>query len=239
MARAACPGRPVGIGSGVARFGPHPTPVPRRANHPGMFTGIVRAIGTVVSADPSPAGRRIVIDPGGWDLRPAPGDSIACSGCCLTLVGPAEQSRGWFRFDAIPETLSKTTLGVWTPGRRVNLEAAARVGDRLDGHMVQGHVDTVGTVERVETVDGWRVRVGVPGEFGRYLVPKGSVTVDGVSLTLAAVGGAEPWFEVALIPETLERTTLRDLRSGAGVNVECDITAKTVVHVVEHYLRGR
>lgn len=202
-----------------------------------MFTGIVRAIGTVISAEPTPAGRRIVIDPGGWDLRPAPGDSIACSGCCLTLVGRPEQFGGRYTFDAIPETLSKTTLGAWTPGHRVNLEAAARVGDRLDGHIVQGHVDTVGRVERVDTADGWRLCVGVAGEFGRYLVPKGSITVDGVSLTLAAVGGVgggeEPWFEVALIPETLERTTLRGLRSGDGVNIECDATVKTIVHTVE------
>jgi riboflavin synthase len=205
-----------------------------------MFTGIVRHIGTVASTEPSAAGRRIVIDATGWDHRPAPGDSIACSGCCLTLSGPAKG--GLFAFDAIPETLDKTTLGTWTPGRRVNLEAAARVGDRLDGHIVQGHVDTVGTVERVETADGWRVRVRVAEGFGRYLVPKGSVTVDGVSLTLASIsqpaaGGTDPWFEIALIPETLERTTLRDLAASDGVNVECDITAKAVVHVVEQYLR--
>jgi riboflavin synthase len=201
-----------------------------------MFTGIVRAVGTVVSSEPTPAGRRLVIDPAGWDHRPAPGDSIACSGCCLTVVEPLDRSGGRLVFDAIPETLARTTLGTWTPGRRVNLEAAARVGDRLDGHIVQGHVDTVGTVDRVDTADGWRTRVRVPAEFGRYLIPKGSVTVDGVSLTLAAVGGMkepEPWFEVALIPETLERTTLRDLKPGDGVNIECDATVKTIVHTVE------
>lgn len=206
-----------------------------------MFTGIIRAIGTVVETQPTPAGRRIVIEPGPWDVRPGPGDSIACSGCCLTLTTPPEQAGGRYCFDAIPETLSKTTLGSWTPGRRVNLEAAARIGDRLDGHIVQGHVDTVGTVDRTDTADGWRTRVRVPSEFGRYLIPKGSITVDGVSLTLATVGGmgeSEPWFEVALIPETLERTTLKDLKAGDEVNIECDITAKTVVHVVEHYLGG-
>jgi riboflavin synthase len=103
-------------------------------------------------------------------------------------------------------------------------------------------VDGVGTVERVDTTDGWRVRVRVAPAFGRYLVPKGSVTVDGVSLTLAAVGRMkddQPWFEVALIPETLERTTLKDLKAGDRVNIECDITVKTVVHVVEHYLSER
>jgi len=203
-----------------------------------MFTGIIRHVGRVASVEATPAGKRLVIDPAGWDHVPSPGDSIACSGCCLTLARPVGDAGGMFVFDAIPETLDKTTLGGWEPGRGVNLEAAARVGDRLDGHIVQGHVDGVGTVERVDTADGWRVRVRVASEFGRYLVPKGSVTVDGVSLTLAAVGGIkepEPWFEVALIPETLERTTLKDLVTGDGVNIECDITAKTVVHVVENY----
>lgn len=212
-----------------------------------MFTGIIRHVGRVASVEATPAGKRLVIDPAGWDHVPSPGDSIACSGCCLTLARPVGAAGGRFVFDAIPETLDKTTLGGWEPGRGVNLEAAARVGDRLDGHIVQGHVDGVGTVERVDTADGWRVRVRVAPEFGRYLVPKGSVTVDGVSLTLAsvsqpAVGGMnepQPWFEVALIPETLERTTLKDLQAGERVNIECDITAKTVVHVVEHYMSQR
>ncbi|MFK7884913.1 MAG: riboflavin synthase, partial [Phycisphaerales bacterium] len=122
------------------------------------------------------------------------------------------------------------------------LEPAARMGDRLDGHIVQGHVDCVGEVLNVDETEGWRVRVSVPAKMGRYLVPKGSITVDGVSLTLAATGGVKegtPWFEVALIPETLERTTLKGLAAGDGVNIECDITAKTVAHMVEHYLDVR
>lgn len=207
-----------------------------------MFTGIVRHVGRVVSVEPTAAGVRLTVDPLGWDHRPEPGDSIANAGCCLTLVEPLDRSGGMLTFDAIPETLAKTTLGGWGPGRGVNLEQAARMGDRLDGHIVQGHVDGVGTVERVETADGWRVRIGVPADMGRYLVPKGSITVDGVSLTLAAVGGVKegtPWFEVALIPETLARTTLKALGVGDGVNIECDITAKTVAHVVEHYLGAR
>lgn len=202
-----------------------------------MFTGIVRHIGRVVSLTPTPAGQRIVLDPCGWSHHPQPGDSIACSGCCLTLVQPLTASGGLFTFDAIPETLSKTTLGSWTPGRRVNLEAAARAGDRLDGHIVQGHVDATATVDRVDTTDGWRTRIRVPPDLGRYLIPKGSIAVDGVSLTLAAVsppGDPTPWFEVALIPETLERTTLRDLQPGDAVNIECDATVKTIVQTVEH-----
>jgi len=207
-----------------------------------MYTGIIRHIARVVSNQPTGSGRRLVIDPLGWEHRPEPGDSVGCSGCCLTLVEPVADAGGLFTFDAIPETLSKTTLGAWEPGTAVNLEPPARMGDRLDGHIVQGHVDGVGEVLRIDETDGWRVRVSVPGEMGRYLVPKGSITVDGVSLTLAEVGGIKegtPWFEVALIPETLERTTLRDRRSGDRVNIECDITAKTVAHMVEHYLSQR
>ena len=208
----------------------------------GVFTGIVRHIARVVSCDPSPAGLRVVLDPSGWDHAPRPGDSIACSGCCLTLAEPVGRPDGLLAFDAIPETLDKTTLGSWSPGRRVNLEPAARLGDRLDGHIVQGHVDGVGTVGAVDTVDGWRVRIRAPVHMGRYLVPKGSIAVDGVSLTLAAVGGdadAVSWFEVALIPETLGRTTLGDLGVDDTVNIECDIMAKTVAHMVEHYTRAR
>lgn len=208
----------------------------------GMFTGIVRQIARVVSAEPTEAGKRIVIDPLGWGHVPEPGDSIACSGCCLTLARAAEDAGGMFTFDAIPETLAKTTLGGWYAGTEINLEPAARMGDRLDGHIVQGHVDCVGKVVHVDETDGWRARVSVPAEMGRYLVPKGSITVDGVSLTLAATGGVKedtPWFEVALIPETLERTTLKGLAAGDGVNIECDITAKTVAHMVEHYMSSK
>lgn len=207
-----------------------------------MFTGIVRHIGRVVSCEATASGRRLVIDPLGWGHVPEPGDSIACSGCCLTVARAVGDAGGMFTFDVIPETLAKTTLGGWGVGGLVNLEAAARMGDRLDGHIVQGHVDCVGAVVAVDETEGWRVRVSVAGEMGRYLVPKGSVTVDGVSLTLAAVGGMKegrPWFEVALIPETLERTTLKDRKAGDGVNVECDITAKTVAHMVEHYMGQR
>ncbi len=204
-----------------------------------MFTGIVRHVGRVVSSQRTASGRRLTIDPLGWGHLPEPGDSIACSGCCLTLVEPVGSADGMFTFDAIPETLAKTTLGGWAADTRINLEPAARMGDRLDGHIVQGHVDGVGTVDSIDQSDGWRVRVSVPAEMGRYLVPKGSVTVDGVSLTLAGTGGVKegtPWFEVALIPETLERTTLEGLSAGDGVNIECDITAKTVAHMVEHYM---
>ncbi|MFK7884360.1 MAG: riboflavin synthase, partial [Phycisphaerales bacterium] len=132
-----------------------------------MFTGIVRHIARVVSSTETPSGKRIVIDPQGWGHVPEPGDSIACSGCCLTLVRAVRDVDGMFTFDAIPETLNKTTLGGWEAGTEINLEPAARMGDRLDGHIVQGHVDCVGEVLNVDETEGWRVRVSVPAKMGR------------------------------------------------------------------------
>ncbi|MEX0876713.1 MAG: riboflavin synthase, partial [Phycisphaerales bacterium] len=163
---------------------------------------------------------------------PAPGESIANSGCCLTLVEAVEEAGGMLKFDAIPETLSRTTLGSWEPGTRVNLERALRMGDTLDGHQVQGHVDGTGTVISVETGDGWRVRIGLNEALMRYMVPKGSVTIDGVSLTLADLDVEAGWIEVALIPETLERTNLMDRAVGDRVNMECDVLVKTIVETM-------
>lgn len=143
-------------------------------------------------------------------------------------------------FDVVPETLSRTTLGSWVVGRRVNLEPSLAAGDPLGGHTVQGHVDGVGVVLGVDAADGWRVRIAAPETVGPYLVEKGSVAVEGVSLTIARTAGAqgeEPaWFGVALIPETLERTTLQGLEAGDAVNLEADVFAKTVAVMVERYL---
>lgn len=195
-----------------------------------VFTGIIRAIGRVVSTEPSATGRRVVIDPCGWDATPGPGDSVACSGCCLTLV---ERSGAGWVFDVVPETLDRTTLGSWSEGTQVNLETSLRVGDTLDGHQVQGHVDGVGEVLAIDESDGWRVRVGVPEGLRRYMVPKGSVAIDGVSLTLAAIADDGAWIECAIIPETLVRTTLGDTKAGDRVNLECDVMVKTIVATVE------
>ena len=137
-----------------------------------------------------------------------------------------------FTFDAIPETLEKTTLGSWETGDRVNLERALRMGDTLDGHQVQGHVDGTGEVLGVFTADGWRVRVGLDEGLMRYMIPKGSITIDGVSLTLAAMDTDAGWIEVALIPETLDRTNLPDRVVGDRVNIECDVMVKTIVHTM-------
>lgn len=197
-----------------------------------MFTGIIQHVGRVESITTTPSGMRIVVDPMGWDHHPKPGDSIANNGCCLTLVDPIADHGGLFTFDAIPETLDKTTLGSWEPGGRVNLERALRMGDTLDGHQVQGHVDGTGKVLGVFTDDGWRVRVGLYGDLIRYMIPKGSVCLDGVSLTIAALDPDAGWIEVALIPETLDRTNLRDRKVGDGINVECDVLVKTIVHTM-------
>jgi len=200
-----------------------------------MFTGIIQHVGIVREVRRTDSGARIVIDPLGWDHHPEPGDSIANNGCCLTLVTPIDDADGLMTFDVIPETLSKTTLGNWEPGNRINLERSLRMGDGLDGHQVQGHVDGVGTVVLVDSSDGYRVRVSLEAELMRFMVPKGSVCIDGISLTIAALDVAHRWIEVALIPETLERTNLGDRAGGELVNIEADVMVKTIVHTMENY----
>ncbi|MCA9273407.1 MAG: riboflavin synthase [Phycisphaerales bacterium] len=202
-----------------------------------MFTGLVQHVGRIAAKSPTQAGVRLLLDPAGWTHQPSPGESICVAGICLTLV--AREAGGW-AFDAIPETLSKTTLGDLAVGAPVNLEHAATPTTLLGGHVVQGHVDGVGVVTRVQRGDagagGWRVEVQPPAGLMPAMIPKGSVCLDGVSLTLASVDPAAGTIEVALIPETLARTTLRDLREGDRINVEADAMAKAVVHVMRHYL---
>ena len=200
-----------------------------------MFTGLVQAMGTVRDTNRTEQGLRLVIDPMGWDHQPAPGDSIAVDGCCLTVAGEPSDS-AWV-FQAVPETLTKTTLGDWAAGRGVNLEHAATLQTLLGGHLVQGHVDGVGRVLHVpdSAASDWRVRIA-PGEACMpYLVPKGSVCVSGVSLTIAALDAQAGWFEVALIPETLARTNLAALSAGATVNIECDPIGKQIVEYLRRY----
>jgi riboflavin synthase len=221
-----------------------------------VFTGLVQAVGRIVSP-PAPGASgsnkplRLLVDPGAWQHRPGPGDSIAVSGCCLTLAAPVDShgnTPGTLAFDVVPETLAKTCLGALLArpdpaARRVNLEHAVTASTLMGGHFVQGHVDGVGQVERVTTAEGHRVRVRPPPDLMPYLAPKGSICIDGVSLTIAGLGGATPghpnaaptWFEVALIPATLELTTLADLAEGDPVNLEADILAKTIVHYLRHF----
>jgi riboflavin synthase len=178
-----------------------------------VFTGLVREVGTVASFED---GRLVVDAQIGAEL----GDSVAIDGVCLTVVGTAA---GRLSFDVVPETLSR----VKAFGDRVNVEPALRAGDPLGGHQVQGHVDGVGRVASVEAEgDGRRIRIEAEPELLRYCVEKGSITVDGVSLTVAAVD--ETGFEVALIPHTLEVTTLSELAPGSEVNLETDVLAKYV-----------
>jgi riboflavin synthase len=186
-----------------------------------MFTGLVREVGTVVSFED---GRLRVVS----SIAAAIGDSVAIDGVCLTVV---DGDRKTLAFDAVPETLARTTLARLAPGASVNLEPALRVGEALGGHYVQGHVDGIGRIRSVEPEgDGKRVWVDAPAEIVRYCVEKGSVTVDGVSLTVAGLDGAG--FAVALVPHTLEVTTLGALGPGDEVNLEADVLAKYVERLV-------
>ncbi len=203
-----------------------------------MYTGIIQQVGVVKSVEPTDWGVRVVVDPLGWDYLPKPGDSVANNGCCLTLVEPMDESAGLMTFDVIPETLSKTTLGRWQSGQRINLERPIRMGDGFDGHQVQGHVDGVGTVAMVDSGDGYRIRISLDIDLMRFMVPKGSICIDGISLTIADLDVGDRWIEVALIPETLERTNLGDRAVGDGVNIEADVMVKTIVYTMENYQQG-
>lgn len=198
-----------------------------------MFTGLVQHLGRVDSRTSSDAGASLWISLEGWDHRPDPGASISVAGCCLTVADrrfDGEEIRA-VRFDVVPQTLRRTTIGALSEGDPVNLEPSATPATLLGGHLVQGHVDEVGRVLSIVTDGEWRVRIGVGEDFAPLLVPRGSIAVEGVSLTVADLD--REWFEVALIPETLERTTLGDLAVGDGVNLEGDCIAKMVLRVLE------
>ena len=201
-----------------------------------MFTGLVQAIGTIADAAPSAAGRRITVDPGTWAHAAALGESIAVSGVCLTVTGVT--AAGHWTFDVVPQTLALTCAGSWAAGTRVNLEGAVAASTPMGGHIVQGHVDGIGTVESVDrSGGGWRTRIVADRAMLAPLAPQGSVAVDGVSLTVAACGPG--WLEVALIPETLARTTLADALSGVRVHIEVDHVAKLVDRAVTRILAER
>jgi len=190
-----------------------------------MFTGIVEELGRVRAVTPAQGGARLEIEAAAVLDDARIGDSIAVNGCCLTVVALGD---GWWAADAVVETLRRTDLGVLAPGDPVNLERPVRLADRLGGHLVQGHVDGVGrVVARDAQPDGSElVRFSAPPDVARYVVHKGSITVDGVSLTVAAVH--DDGFSVALIPHTLAVTTLGARRPGDPVNLEADVVAKYV-----------
>lgn len=199
-----------------------------------MFTGLVEAMGNVRSIEPEVVGVRLEITvPEGWGATSSPerlqlGDSVAINGCCLTVVALSDSSA---EFQAGTETLSKTTLGHLQPGDRVNLERSLPANGRFGGHIVQGHVDGTAVVDSVTTEGDWtRIAFSLPAELARFLVPKGSVAVAGVSLTV--VSAADTMFDVALIPHTLRETILGGLKPGDRVNVETDILGKYVARLL-------
>jgi riboflavin synthase len=198
-----------------------------------MFTGIVREVGRVVSVEGGDVGRSLVVEAPATAADAAVGDSVAIGGVCLTAESVED---GRIRFHAVAETLRRTSLGRLTEGADVNVEPALRAGEPLGGHYVQGHVVGLGAIGSVEAEgEGLRVVVEAPPELLRYCVEKGSIAVDGVSLTVAEL--LEDAFAVALVPHTLEATTLRDLAPGQPVNLEVDVLAKYVERLVAPGLR--
>jgi riboflavin synthase len=191
-----------------------------------MFTGIVAELGEVAGIEQHADAARLTIR--GSTEGVSPGDSIAVNGVCLTITGIMD---GTFTADVMGETLDRSSLGTLTPGAPVNLEQSVRLSDRLGGHLVQGHVDATGTIISRSPAEYWdQVRISLPAGISRYVVHKGSITVDGISLTVSALGppGEPTWFEVCLIPETLKRTTMGTRQPGEVVNLEVDVIAKYV-----------
>ena len=188
-----------------------------------MFTGIIRHVGPLRAAGESPGGRRLVVDVGPLVDGLGHGDSVCVNGVCLTVT---ELTGSEAAFDVMAETLGATTLGGLRPPVKLNLERSLAIGDRLDGHIVQGHVDGIGKVIDLRRGDRWELAVGVDADLRAIIVPKGSVAIDGVSLTVVDVD--DKAFRVALIPTTLDETTLGDLRPGNSVNIETDVIGKYV-----------
>lgn len=193
-----------------------------------MFTGIITAMGTVTRVDTERGDRRFVIETP-WDMdRVAIGASIACSGCCLTAV---EKSGHSFVVDVSAESLLKTNLGSWHEGSRINLESSLKVGDELGGHIVSGHVDALACVESIKREgDSHRLKIKVPQAFKHYLAPKGSVALDGVSLTVNEV--EDDVFGVNIIPHTWAVTSLGQCKVGDYLNLEIDVLARYVARML-------
>jgi riboflavin synthase len=194
-----------------------------------VFSGIIEAIGQVRRCSDNSGGKTLVVAAGDYWTDVGDGASIAIDGVCLTVTSADHDSA---TFDVVAETLRRTTLGDLRPGGRVNLQKSLAIGDRIDGHFVQGHVDAVGTVEKAEQSpreSKWWFSLNA--EARAYIIPKGSVAIDGISLTVADV--EDGLFSVALIPTTLQQTTIGQKRPGARVNIETDILARTVVNYLQ------
>jgi riboflavin synthase len=199
-----------------------------------MFTGIIQEVGRVDSLETRGGGRRLIIDAGRLAAKVAVGDSLAIDGVCLT----AENIEGQrVKVYASPESLQRTTLGDFRPGRRVNLEQPLRAGEQIGGHFVQGHVDDVGVLRecRRNSEESWELRISLPERLRPLLVEKGSIAIDGISLTIAAVDDSE--FRVVVIPQTMKATTLTEKRSGDRMNLEGDILAKQIQQFLSRYAR--
>lgn len=197
-----------------------------------MFTGIVEEVGTVRQLNTAHEGARLSIAARTVLSDAKPGDSIAVSGVCLTVV---DRGADWFAADLSVETLRRTSLRQARAGTRVNLERALAASSRLGGHIMQGHVDGTGEFMEARAVgDGYAVRISFPPELARYIVEKGSIAVDGISLTVAALD--DTWFEIAIIPHTWQATNLSALAPGAAVNLEVDIIAKYVERMMQAQL---
>jgi riboflavin synthase len=207
-----------------------------------MFTGLVSDQGRVLDVADAGGVRRLRIASAYAPDSLVLGASVLHSGVCLSLTDfGASESGSWWTVEAVQETLQRTTIGEWTSGRRVNLERSLRVGDELGGHFVAGHVDGLGAVLSVTEEGGsWRVRFAAPHRLSGCLAEKGSIAVDGVSLTIAGVSGAHEaatWFEVAIIPHTLAVTTLGGLSTGDSVHLEVDLLARYVARMLEAQTR--
>lgn len=196
-----------------------------------MFTGIVAALGLVQAVEATPTGARLVLAVDGLSNGMAVGDSVAVNGVCLTAVHLDGDS---IAVEVVTETLNRSNLGNLDVGDAVDLERPMLAGGRFDGHIVQGHVDGVGTISSIAEEGGARrIRVDMPTGLDRYVVEKGSITIDGVSLTVTGVGSDPAWFEVVLIPHTLDVTVLGRRKIGDKVNLEVDVLAKYVERLLE------
>jgi len=191
-----------------------------------VFTGLIQEIGEIVAIERSGSQTRITVRAQAIAAELKTGDSVAVSGVCLTALDIGE---GRFSADLAQETLERTSLGKLKPGALVNLELPARAQDRMGGHVVQGHVDGTGRVvslEKIKYHDDWRLVVGIPQSLEKYVAPQGSITVEGISLTVAAVNENGARVEIAIIPHTWEATNLKTLKAGDPVNIEVDVLAK-------------
>ena len=193
-----------------------------------MFTGIIQFRGTITESRDVPFGKRFIVNAADWSHKPKHGESICVNGTCLTVISES----GELAFDVIAQTLRTTTLGYLKPGDPVNLESCLTPQTLLSGHIVQGHIDGTGKItNRLESEDEVRLTIQPPPELMKYMVPKGSVAVDGVSMTLAEINNNN--FTLALIPTTLELTTLGLATPGTKVNIEADILVKTIAHLMQ------